>query len=208
MNIGKKLKRLRQEKYLTQDELASRCELSKGFISQVERDLTSPSIANLADILEGLGTNLKDFFSDDTDEKIVFNLEDAFEVIDSKMKYKVEWIIPNAQKNQMEPILLTLEEGGRYKEEIAHDGQEFGYILEGEINIHLGEKIFHAKKGESFYYKRPVSEVMKDFIPNSFILGAASLILGLIIAVPIGIVSATKQYSFFDKFYKNVVDKL
>lgn len=54
MNIGKKLKRLRQEKYLTQDELASRCELSKGFISQVERDLTSPSIANLADILEGL----------------------------------------------------------------------------------------------------------------------------------------------------------
>ena len=55
--------------------------------------------------------------------------------------------------------------------------------------------------GESFYYKRPVSEVMKDFIPNSFILGAASLILGLIIAVPIGIVSATKQYSFFDKFF-------
>ena len=109
MNIGKKLKRLRQEKYLTQDELASRCELSKGFISQVERDLTSPSIANLADILEGLGTNLKDFFSDDTDEKIVFNLEDAFEVIDTKMKYKVEWIIPNAQKNEMEPILLTLE---------------------------------------------------------------------------------------------------
>ena len=152
MNIGKKLKRLRQEKYLTQDELASRCELSKGFISQVERDLTSPSIANLADILEGLGTNLKDFFSDDTDEKIVFNLEDAFEVIDTKMKYKVEWIIPNAQKNQMEPILLTLEEGGRYKEEIAHDGQEFGYVLEGEINIHLGEKIFHAKKGESFYF--------------------------------------------------------
>ena len=68
------------------------------------------------------------------------------------MKYKVEWIIPNAQKNQMEPILLTLEEGGRYKEEIAHNGQEFGYVLEGEINIHLGENIFQAKKGESFYY--------------------------------------------------------
>lgn len=97
-----------------------------------------------------MGTNLKDFFSDDTDEKIVFNLEDAFEVIDSKMKYKVEWIIPNAQKNQMEPILLTLEEGGRYKEEIAHDGQEFGYILEGEINIHLGEKFSMLKKENLF----------------------------------------------------------
>lgn len=152
MEIGKKIKRLRQEKYLTQDELASRCELSKGFISQVERNLTSPSIANLADILEGLGTNLKDFFSDDDDEKIVFDENDAFELTDSKLKYKVEWIIPNAQKNQMEPILLTLEEGGRYKEEIAHDGQEFGYILKGEILIHLGDKVHKAKKGEAFYY--------------------------------------------------------
>ncbi|MGL5822962.1 MAG: ABC transporter permease [Sarcina sp.] len=55
--------------------------------------------------------------------------------------------------------------------------------------------------GESFYYKKPVAEVMKEHIPNSFILGAASLILGLLIAVPIGIVSATKQYSKFDKIF-------
>lgn len=152
MEIGKKLKRLRQEKYLTQDELASRCELSKGFISQVERNLTSPSIANLSDILEGLGTNLKDFFNVEEEEKIVFNDEDAFEVIDSRLGYKVQWIVPNAQKNQMEPILLKIEEGGRYKEEIAHDGQEFGYVLKGEINIHLGDKVYRAKKGEAFYY--------------------------------------------------------
>ncbi len=62
MEIGEKIKRLRIQNSLTQEELADRCELTKGFISQVERDLTSPSIATLADILEGLGTNLKDFF--------------------------------------------------------------------------------------------------------------------------------------------------
>ena len=47
MNIGKKLKELRTAKGLTQEELADRSELSKGFISQLERDLTSPSIATL-----------------------------------------------------------------------------------------------------------------------------------------------------------------
>ena len=72
MEIGKKIRRLRQEKLLTQDELASRCELSKGFISQLERDLTSPSIATLIDILEVLGTNLKDFFNEDEEEKNSF----------------------------------------------------------------------------------------------------------------------------------------
>lgn len=61
MKIGEKIKRLRIQHNLTQEELADRCELSKGFISQVERELTSPSIATLVDILESLGTNLQDF---------------------------------------------------------------------------------------------------------------------------------------------------
>jgi transcriptional regulator with XRE-family HTH domain len=153
MDIGKKIKRLRQEKFLTQDELAMRCELSKGFISQVERDLTSPSITTLIDILEGLGTNLRDFFNENEDEKIVFKKEDIFESEDHELKYKIEWVIPNAQKNQMEPILVTLEPGGQYKEEAPHEGEEFGYVLSGKINIHLGDKTHKAKKGESFYYK-------------------------------------------------------
>ena len=78
MEIGDKIKNLRIKNALTQEELANRCELTKGFISQLERDLTSPSIATLMDILEGLGTNLKDFFNEITDEKIVFTKEDAF----------------------------------------------------------------------------------------------------------------------------------
>ena len=79
MEIGDKIKRMRIEKGLTQEELANRCELSKGFISQLENDLTSPSIATLIDILEILGTNLKEFFSDDRDEKITYTYEDMFE---------------------------------------------------------------------------------------------------------------------------------
>ena len=84
MQIGNKLRELRIAKNLTQEELADRAELSKGFISQVERDLTSPSIATLVDILQCLGTDLKDFFSDTSgDEQIVFHDSDYFEKIDT-----------------------------------------------------------------------------------------------------------------------------
>ena len=58
MKIGAKVKELRVQKGLTQEELADRTELSKGFISQLERDLTSPSIATLMDILQALGSLL------------------------------------------------------------------------------------------------------------------------------------------------------
>ena len=64
MEIGRKIKARRQSLGLTQSELADRAELSKGFISQLERDLTSPSIATLMDILECLGTDLREFFNE------------------------------------------------------------------------------------------------------------------------------------------------
>lgn len=64
IDIGDKIKRTRLKLGLTQEELAARTELSKGFISQLERNLTSPSIATLIDILEALGTDIADFFTD------------------------------------------------------------------------------------------------------------------------------------------------
>ena len=66
MDIGHKIKQLRIQKGLTLEELASRSELTKGFLSQLERNLTSPSIATLNDIVEALGSSLSDFFKEET----------------------------------------------------------------------------------------------------------------------------------------------
>lgn len=152
MKIGAKVKELRVQKGLTQEELADRTELSKGFISQLERDLTSPSIATLMDILQALGTDLKDFFNEEPEEQTVFKESDYFEKLDEEYGNKTEWIIPNAQKNIMEPIRLTLAPGGSTYPDNPHEGEEFGYILSGSITIHIGKKSYRAKKGESFYF--------------------------------------------------------
>ena len=152
MDIGTKLKELRVLKGLTQEELADRAELSKGFISQLERDLTSPSIATLLDILQCLGTSVGEFFNESPEEQIVFGKSDYFEKHDAELKNEIKWIIPNAQKNAMEPILMELESEGRTKEDFPHEGEEFGYILQGSISIHIGSKTYKAKKGESFYF--------------------------------------------------------
>ncbi|WP_066498480.1 helix-turn-helix domain-containing protein [Abyssisolibacter fermentans] len=153
MNIGKKIKRLRIKHGLTQEELADRSELSKGFISQVERDLTSPSIATLVDILESLGTNLQDFFNERQEEKIVFTKNDYFVKMDEDLNYEIQWIVPNAQKNIMEPILFELKENGRSNIDYPHEGEEFGYVMYGSVFVHLGSEKYKVKKGECFYFK-------------------------------------------------------
>ena len=153
MDIGEKLRLLRLQRGLTQEDLADRCELSKGFISQVERNLASPSIATLTDMLECLGSSLSSFFSEKPAEKTVFTPQDMFVKEDAEsIRGSITWLIPDAQKNAMEPILITLQPDHEAVMDAPHEGEEFGYVLSGEIVIHLGKKKHVAKQGESFYY--------------------------------------------------------
>ena len=158
MDIGEKLRRLRLQRGLTQEEMADRCELSKGFISQVERDLASPSIATLTDMLECLGSGLSSFFNDKGDEKIVFAPGDLFEKVDEEsLKGKITWLIPDAQKNQMEPILVEIGPGGESQPLPPHEGEEFGYVLKGSVVLCTGGKRRRVKAGGSFCL-HPTSE--------------------------------------------------
>ncbi|MBQ4343938.1 MAG: helix-turn-helix transcriptional regulator [Erysipelotrichaceae bacterium] len=162
MDIGNRIRQLRTKNNLTLEELASRCELTKGFLSQLERNLTSPSIQTLEDIVEALGYDMSKFFQEEEDEKLVFTDEDYF--VDVKEDSTIHWIVPNAQKNDMEPILLELAPKGRSQEISVHEGEEFGYVLSGRIqliNLDAQQKMT-VKKGQTFYLKGTFSHVLEN----------------------------------------------
>jgi len=160
MVTGVKIKELRLKIGLTQEELANRCELTKGYISQLENDLTSPSIATLADILQNLGTTLSDFFASNEKEQIVFTRADMFEKNGDNQD--ITWLVPTSQKNAMEPIITTLAVGSKTEKDLPHEGEEFGYVLEGTINIILGKSAHKAQKGDSFYYRAELTHFVEN----------------------------------------------
>ena len=160
MDIGKRIKQLRIKNNLTLEELASRCELTKGFLSQLERNLTSPSIVTLEDICEALGITMSKFFEEENDEKIVFKQEDAF--VDEKELSITNWIVPNAQKNEMEPILLTLYPKQRSKLMESHNGEEFGYVLKGNVALIRNNKKYKLKAKETFYVNGKSSHYLEN----------------------------------------------
>ena len=128
MDIGKRMKELRIQYGLTQQELADRSELTKGFISQLERNQNSPSIGTLLDIIQCLGTTPAEFFTDEEPEQIVFEKDDYFEKISEDGNKMIEWIIPNA-------------------------GEEFGYVLKGTVRVFYGGRTYTVRAGESFYFQ-------------------------------------------------------
>ena len=151
MDIGNKLKELRVLKGLTQEDWQTAQSFPRIYLP-AGAQLNIPSITTLMDILQCLGTSIGEFFNEAPDEQIVFGKQDYFVKVDTEYKNEIKWIIPNAQKNTMEPIYLTLEAGGSTCPDTPHEGEEFGYILQGTVSIHLGNKTYKAKKGESFYY--------------------------------------------------------
>ncbi len=153
MDIGSKIKQLRLENGLTQQELANRLELTKGYISQIERNISSPSLETFFSILEVLGTDPTAFFSTLKDEQVVHTEEDFYWQEDEELKHLIKWIVPNALKFEMEPIIIELEPGGKSKTDNPHEGEEFGYCLEGEITLVLNKTKHIVKKGQTFYYR-------------------------------------------------------
>lgn len=148
--IGEQIRNLRNRNGLTQQELADRTELTKGFISQLERGQVSPSVATLFDLIECLGTTPAEFFRKE-EQKIVFSEDEYFEKIDEAGN-SIQWIVPSAQKYQMEPLLVVLQPHGTLEEDKPHTGEEFGFVISGRVNLYLGEKVYLIKAGESFYY--------------------------------------------------------
>ena len=151
MDLGKRIKDRRILLMLTQEELADRCELTKSYISQLENNKTSPSLETLSNILEVLGTDLSTFFAKDEENQIVFGKDDHY--VCEYNGYEVTWLVPNSQIQEMEPIIVNLEEKQKTVEDMPHNGEEFGFVIDGEIYVIYGNMKKRVKKGESFYYK-------------------------------------------------------
>ena len=120
-----------------------------------ERDRDS-----LSDILEALGTNLSEFFQEDKNDQFVFRAEDFF--VDERESCTVNWIVPNTQKNQMEPILIELPAGGESFEVEPHNGEEFGYVLDGSVILECDGERSVVRRGETFYLHGKTFHCLKN----------------------------------------------
>lgn len=153
MEIGNRIKNLRIQKNLTQEELAERTNLSKGYISQVERDLSMPSMDVFFDMLEVLGCSPKDFFDEEQEEqRVVYKKDEGtrYEAVDGQ--YTIQWLVPESNENDMEPIQLTLEKNGAFKEFSPSMAETFAFVIKGAVCIEIGMNRYYAKQGDAIYY--------------------------------------------------------
>ncbi len=150
MEIGAKIRRLRKLRGLTIEELAQGAELTKGFISQVERDKTVPNVMNLKQIVEFLGIDLATFFSEfEERESNIYTNKDRVEE-ERTEQYQVFSLVPRLKYLEMEPTLLVLQPFAVYERHFEED-EGFGYVLKGRLELKIENEKRTVNRGGCFY---------------------------------------------------------
>jgi transcriptional regulator with XRE-family HTH domain len=160
LNLGQKIRRLRQEERLTLQDLSDLSGLSKPLLSQIENDQVIPPIATLLKIAKGLKVGIHYFFEEEEDRrKVVLMRNDQLKFSrrrsgnDSPQTYLYHSLAPGMRHKSMEPFLVEFETGEWDDSQLySHDGEEFIYLLEGRLEFHFGSEVMVLQPGDSIYY--------------------------------------------------------
>jgi len=157
MDIGKKIRKLREGRGMTLKQLSDLVECTPSLISQVERNKADPSISMLKKIARSLNVNIVDFFMVNVDqEKVVVKPEDRIEIKLDRWDARIQSMVKNVTNKKMQPFYTVIKPGGGSHGMYSHEGEEFGYVLKGEMEIILDDKVHKVGTNESFYFSSQI----------------------------------------------------
>ena len=157
MDIGKKIKKFREDKTLNIKQLAELVECTPSLISQLERGKADPSISMLKRIAEALNVNIVDFFMKRANsEDVVMHKESRVVIQLNRWDAKIQSLVRSTSNKKMQPFYTVIKPGGGSHGMYSHEGEEFGYIVQGEMDLILSDKMYKIHKDESFYFSSTI----------------------------------------------------
>lgn len=151
--IGPRIRQLRKQHKLTLKQLSEKVGCTDAYLSQVENGKVSPSISKLKKIADALRTNIADFFVERRDnDPVVLSPDRRVTLSLSRWNANLQSLVLNPSGKRMHPFFTTIKPGGGSHGLYSHVGEEFGLVLQGELEIELGGETYLVHQGESFYY--------------------------------------------------------
>ncbi|MEQ8654405.1 MAG: cupin domain-containing protein [Kiloniellales bacterium] len=155
--VGRQVHSLRKAKRMSLKQLSDASGLSIGLLSQIERGTSSPSLRSLQALSKAVGVSPLWFFNDGKlpprEEGDVIVREGAGRLLELPHKRLVKELITPDLSGALQMLIVNIEPGGSTgSETYAHEGEECGLVLEGELDLWVGERHFHLTRGDSFRF--------------------------------------------------------
>ncbi len=170
MNITQKIKTIRKAKGLTLQQLADRTELSKGYLSKIERAIQPPSISSLLKISHAMAVDISEFFevsgeyiSESGNLEIVkaHNQDnDNIKKVTTNSVYTYRPLLKSFKNKYMAPFLMEIKKGKT--QTFSHDSEEFLYVIKGAFRLYYERKQYELSTGDSYYINARIKHSMEN----------------------------------------------
>lgn len=154
INVGEKIKELRKEKGMSIADLANKSELSPSLISQIERNMVTPSIASLWKIAQSLQVSVGYFFDEETKDitNPVVKKGKRKKIIASNNNAIYELLSPDLNR-KIEFLYITIKPGDySTKDFVTHEGEECGIVIKGKLMVKMKDREYILEEGDSIYF--------------------------------------------------------
>lgn len=158
VRIGPKMRHTRLLKGLTLKQLAEAADCSESLLSKIENGRANPSLKMIHRVATALGMPVAGLFQSDGDpDSVVLRKGERPVVATDQIRtghgVQLEAIIPSSSGHLLSGYINHIEPGGGSEGEVHHDGEEFGYVLEGEIELRVGGMKYTVGAGDCFHFR-------------------------------------------------------
>jgi len=168
-NVGERVKEVREKRGLSLKDVSQRTDIDVAMLSQIEGGVVAPPLGTIIRLAKALEMKMGYFISGEEDRPYTIVRRDDRKVVsryDSKKAkyygYEYESLAPHKKDRHMEPFLVTLEPAETEEERSTHDGQEFIFVLQGQVEVRLGEETHILDPGDAIYYDSTVPHLVKS----------------------------------------------
>jgi transcriptional regulator with XRE-family HTH domain len=164
VKVAEKIKQIREQKGMSLQDLAAKCGFSSALLSQLENHMVSPPLGTLIKIARALEVEIGAFFQEMHDVPYTIVRHDERKAMSRvaskqgvKYGYSYESLAFDKKGRHMEPFLVTLEPATKKdRHAYSHEGEEFIFVLEGRMEVQLGEHTDVLEPGDSIYFDSTV----------------------------------------------------
>lgn len=165
--IGDRIRSYRKEKGLTLAEVAEKTNLSIGYLSNLERGTSSPTLENIQKICEILNISLMKLLEEDKLNKHIIRKDERQVIFEqSKNKNKVRYESIRFGSNLLDGLIIITHPHSVFDKKWRHNYDEIGLVIEGELTILIDEEEYVLQKGDSFYIPAQTEHGLKNLSDN------------------------------------------
>ncbi len=152
--IGLHLRKIRLRQSRTIQEIADQCKLSKSMISKIETNKVIPTVSTLVKLAKSLGTNVAALLEEnDHQTSVLAHARDIdANLTQTERGYHIFPFAAGYKNKKMQPFLFVARKHEVKEHHLAHDGEEFIYVLEGRMKFQVGDVEYALKEGDSLYF--------------------------------------------------------